>query len=249
MVGGTPDAIDTGWTDNLDGTFSADGTQIGTVGVRWNSVAVVGVPYQIVFEVTSISAGVAYGAVGGTNTADVSTVSAITDVLSTTGDTNNKIRSSLDFVGTVKISIKQVTNVLNYRNIASDVRDTYTLTDGDWLGDELVSAAINVGSDWTDNLDGSYTVNSAAGAFNTLSFTSGIPVYTYKVSGFASIATGVGAIGIYGGASTIFVGGEGGNFDFSQLSSWGDYPLFSPQGGAITQTIDNVSVKRLIEVA
>ena len=43
---------------------------------------------------------------------------------------------------------------LNYRNIASDVRDTYTLTDGDWVGSEAFTPASTT---FIDNGDGTYT--------------------------------------------------------------------------------------------
>ena len=65
-----------------------------------------------------------------------------------------ELSSTGSVADSVTFSVKPVTNVLNYRNIASDVRDTYTLTDGDWVGSEAFTPASTT---FIDNGDGTYT--------------------------------------------------------------------------------------------
>ena len=168
----------------------------------------------------------------------------------------------------ISISLQQVTNVLNYRNIALDVRETLTLTDGDWLGDELVTNGdfANGLTGWSagangaiSNLANTLVVTDSGGAYGRavtpLVFAAG---NTYTVSfEIVSLTTSIARFGVTnnsnGAAETslldISVAGVQA-FPYAASLSTNYVTLLNQDGVSGRESVwDNVSVKRLIEVA
>ena len=153
----------------------------------------------------------------------------------------------------ISISLQQVTNVLNYRNISLDVRETLTLTDGDWLGSELGSDPLTFGSYWTNNGGGSYTVVQLSSDFQPLGIVeSPMASAQYKVT---YDTTGR----LYGGELFRFRGATSSPLVSTVASSFegvftanGTQMNISRNGSTpypTEQEFSNISVKRIIEVA
>ena len=106
---GSP-TVQTGWTDNLDGTFTCDGTQVGNTGLLEPTSATTNSHYITGFRVVSISAGNVKARVGGVNGAARTTVGTFPDVITAANVGNPEIRADVDFIGTVElISFREVT--------------------------------------------------------------------------------------------------------------------------------------------
>ena len=171
--------------------------------------------------------------------------------------------ANIDFIGTISnISVKKGDNAVTYQNIAQDVRDTYTLVDGDWLGDELVvNGDFATDTDWTKDplssgtpwvisggvasIDGTQT--SASDIFQT---TAMVQDNRYTLSFGIQSTTGNVTVARTGGLSipaTSFstVGLHTLTYTLDAASSPTAFRCLS----GIVASIDNVSVKEVIEVA
>lgn len=143
-------------------------------------------------------------------------------------------------------------NSVTYTNIAASDRELFVLQDGgNWLSNELL-ASPSLGSHWTDDGGGSYTVDQPDGGFYALAFDPTTVGLTYRLSLTVNTPAGVDWLNVFGISSA----------DYPDLSSAGDYvfthtatslvyPRFARRNGngAFTQTVSNISLKQLLEVA
>ena len=155
------------------------------------------------------------------------------------------------------VSVKQITNYLTYQNIAlgKPTRDTYTLVDGDWLGSELVTNGnFATDTDWT-NKSG---VTISGGTLNTDGTVTGelsrqsnlgiVELNTYQLQySISNIAAGDLGAKLGGGASSF--NSIDGDYVVSIAGGSVDNIQPSADNGFATGSMDNVSLKRKIEVA
>jgi len=148
-------------------------------------------------------------------------------------------------------------NPLIYVDVTASTRELFTLIDGDWLADDVV---VNGGFDtdtvWVKGAGWSIsggTANIAGNTFSNLTQTVGsrqdIPVLTtFTISNYVS-----GTINIFVGDSSGVGTTRSADGTFTEIittaSSGGD--LFFQTGGGVgfTGSIDNVSERRILEVA
>ena len=172
--------------------------------------------------------GTDYTIASGSNNITIDPVSEDIKVLGGTGLTISNI------------SIREVTNVLTYNNIdtLSDVRDTYTLVDGDWLGSEVWG----VGDSVSTGAEGAFqTIANAGdvltiGAFYSLNYT--VSGMTTGEMGFR-LGSASGDTLTVDGSFTENITANGAQLRTRVLGA-------QPNAGA---TVESIEVKRLIQVA
>jgi len=142
-------------------------------------------------------------------------------------------------------------NVLTYENIATttDVRDTYTLTDGDWIGSELVvNGDFATDSDWVTGTGWSIAGGVASNAVALTDLNQGgiIRTGTLNRLDFDVLSAG-GALelNIWNGSKLTVADSIG----LKTVYYTANVDRITFYLGAGSVTIDNVSVKRIIEVA
>jgi hypothetical protein len=240
-----PSAMQGQWTDEGDGVYAKNVAIYGYVGEHYTTTTTVSpnTSYEVTVTVNetndqpvsmrtrSTAGDVGFGSIGeGTHT-----------VVVTTGDLGGIWFGSTAFQGTISnISIKEVTNAINYVQIAPDVRDTYKLVDGKWLGSELWTGVVTGASSvWADNGGGSY---SFVGGGNIL--LSPVPTVSggvYEVTGIASALTGSFKVGDDATVNT-----EGA---FKVYTTAATSFAFARSLTSTRVTISDISVKRLIDVS
>jgi hypothetical protein len=166
------------------------------------------------------------------------------------------------------ISIREISDIpyINYINIAQtqDVRDTYNLIDGRFFGSELV-----VNGDFENGLAGWNTTGDASATLITGSGFSGnaakitriangaltqnmgvVASNSYLVSALYRASAGSSSIAAGGGNNQSFAINTGDAVKYSYVSTGGDgvATFIVPSAGS-TFEVDNVSVKRIIDVA
>ena len=149
------------------------------------------------------------------------------------------------------ITLREVTNVLTYENIALDKRDTYTLEDGDWLGSELVTQAIWENPD-RSQAEWSFANNkwtlTGTGDFQELRLiNAALQPNILRFSGTAEDI--LGNIATQNSNTHINVINSNGPYSLSMYSSIGSNQVFKRQSGVANVTLTKPSYKRLIEVA
>ena len=178
---------------------------------------------------------------GGFNSAQV----VLTTFVATQSLTEIQIRSQGGTSIFDNVSLKEITNAVTYQNIAQDVRDTYTLTDGDWVGSAEFWTSPNIGTQWVDNGGGSYTY-TGDGSFNQMTSSS-----TYAIGDTYKTNLQVDSIS---GVMKFFIGAPSETFDAVGAKSLsivadGGTGGFSRSSGVVSCTIRDITSKRLIEVA
>ncbi len=149
----------------------------------------------------------------------------------------------------------QANNSVTYQNIAQDVRDTYTLVDGDWLGSELVvNGDFATDSDW--NKPTNCTISNGKALLNGV--TQGQQLWqtfskagTYEVT-FTVLDYVSGGVAphfhnaTFSGQTTVYSNGT-----YTQTITTTAPSRFAIRIGTAPAvlSIDNVSVKEIIEVA
>jgi hypothetical protein len=158
------------------------------------------------------------------------------------------------------VSVKEITNAVEYQNIAqtSDVRDTYTLIEGDWVGsEEVTNGNFATDSDWALFNGATISNNRANIIGDGSSFTSVSQANVfegdkqYSINLDVVINSGLGIkIQSAGNEDIGFVTTTGNyTFTFNQLGGTSLIIGRRTGGTPFSSSIDNVSVKRLIEVA
>ena len=101
--------LGSGWTDNLDGTLSCDGTQAGDSDILQANFTTSGVSYYLTYEITDYVAGTLTPAVGAVDGAIRSSNGTFTDLMAAVV-TNGafSIEANSTFVGTVRVKWRQV---------------------------------------------------------------------------------------------------------------------------------------------
>ena len=109
ISGVAPNSIASGWTDNGDGSFTADGTQANTVPIQWFTAGTtVGTQYYTVFNVTVTNGIDAWVRIGDDESGRRTSVGEyITTLKSTGGNANVNIRCLSNFAGTVSLAVKR----------------------------------------------------------------------------------------------------------------------------------------------
>ena len=155
----------------------------------------------------------------------------------------------------------QANNSVTYQNIAQDVRDTYTLIDDTWVGDELVvNGDFATDSDWASVNDssGAWTISNGLANVNCTSNavfknsgavikTGTFYLFSYELKNYVSgsvrlrIGSGLGAFQSANGIHSQII--EGIASPFININFEANF------SAGFIGSIDNVSVKEIIEVA
>ena len=156
------------------------------------------------------------------------------------------------------VSVKEITNAVEYKNIPQSARELYSLEDDTWVGsNELV-----VNGDFATDLsswvapDGGWSWDNgkallaSTGNFQPLYQTTGIDVGKVYDFSFDVESNNLIAITPYADFSNTLGEGLTGSVSgrFTSVSTGISFKR-TTQGQLITGTIDNVSVKQVIEVA
>ncbi len=263
-----PTRISGSWVDNSDGSYTKTSAIAGDVGMYFLTGEILpDTTYVISFTLTNSGDTLnIYTRESGVNTLIVNgLVDGVYSLPVKSGDGGGLWFARTPYTGTISnITVKQVTNFLTYEQIATtqDVRDTYTLVDGAWLGSELVvNGGFTTDTDWVKgagwtiannaaNCDGSQVGSSVLNTSSNLPFGTGnIFKLSVEVSGIAA-----------GQINYVTLVGNGGS-DITNITSDGTYQAdsFGPSvgdnridvqaSGTFVGSVDNISIKRLIEVS
>jgi len=152
------------------------------------------------------------------------------------------------------VSIKQVTNTLTYNNISIDDREQFTLVDSDWFGvNSTVNGGFDTDSDWEKSVGWSISGGTALYDGNVdgryiKQFAGFVEGFNYEIS-YDILSISGGSIEFYDGLVYGNAHSLEGKVSF-KLPYLGSNPsLHLKKNGASTTVIDNVSVKRIIEVS
>lgn len=152
------------------------------------------------------------------------------------------------------ISVREVINAATYQNIALSDRELFTQdANEDWVGnvntwDDPPSL---IGSQWTDNGGGSYTLLSD-GSFNTLTNSLNSEAgKTYKISCLISGHSGPGTLRYSNSSSSVFTASSNGvQSEVYVADGSGDATFVRHTAGlALTATVSEITIKRFLEVA
>ena len=165
------------------------------------------------------------------------------------------------FTGSIdNVSVKEITNAVTYQNIAQDVRDTYTLIDDTWVGsNELV-----VNGDFSDGATGwslgtgwalvESKMTKVSGVNSTLAMTSVTNALTvggsYEVSFSIEHTAGILDRVYITGSSSQFLGiTASGDYSYVLIADGTNLSARVVSGSSFEGSIDNISIKEVIEVA
>jgi hypothetical protein len=250
-----------GWSDNGDGTYSSDGTNSNQVISFSGLLLESNETYEVLYTLSEGSTGnvriilnaTGNNAGGVTRSAGGSYHELMTlDIANTSGDNLIRFQTfGLALTGTISgISVRKVTNAVTYQNIPEDARETYSLTDGFYLGSQrVINGALNNGApeweyfgEWTILNDTATRINGSGQDFRQRDIlTIGD---TYQVSVDVLALESGGSLGMWN-SSIITIATTTGKATINFTSSLDRLTLLS--SSAIT--IDNISAKRVIEVA
>jgi len=201
-----------------------------------------GIPAKMVLGTTSLIQG--SGRMGSLSFFFTATSTTHTLQLLNNDNTSNKSVVWDD------VSIREITNAVTYQNIAQDVRDTYTLVDGDWLGDELVvNGDFATDSDWTKGTG--WTISGGKAKLDSDGLYKSLKQDILTVGSYYEIELDVtefitGALVVKCGTGTDVNISSVGHKKVTVQATNSKFELLNVQ--AVTQcSIDNVSVKRLIQ--
>jgi hypothetical protein len=146
-----PTVVQSGWVDNGDASYTHTG---GSSELRISAVLLPSTTYQ--FNITTSGSGSVNLQLGGPTVDGENQVTGVISGANTFSLTTNstvavnfiRVLSSSD-VTVSNISVKEVTNTLNYENIPVDSRGTYELIEDNYLGEErVVNGDFDTDSDW-----------------------------------------------------------------------------------------------------
>jgi len=170
--------------------------------------------------------------------------------------------TSSGFIGSIdNVSVKEITNAVEYKNIPQSARELYSLEDDTWVGSELVvNGDFATDSDWasTNDSSGAWTISNGLANVNCTSNaifknsgavikTGTFYLFSYELKNYVSgsvrlrIGSGLGAFQSANGIHSQIIEGIASpsyNINFEANFSAGFHG-----------SIDNVSVKEIIEVA
>ena len=161
------------------------------------------------------------------------------------------------FTGSIdNVSVKEITNAVTYQNIAQDVRDTYTLVDGDWLGDELVvngDFATDL-SGWS-NITGNTSWDNGTMLVSSPSLTQFAARQALAMTLGGSYQVNFSIVETSGGSASVYLANNAGGFFYeTSIGYYSNIMTNSPSlivaarvATGTTVKLDNVSVKRLIQ--
>ena len=243
------------WVYSGPNIYSIDGSQTITTLIQLSSATELGSTYQVNFKIENYANGVLQPAVGSDGASFGQQVSAngsysqvITKAL-VGGNTSVQFRANSDFSGTLIVeSIKKITNAVEYKNIPQSARELYSLEDDTWTGsNELVTNGdFATDSDWNKGTGWTISNNSLNGASVNVAqaYQAGILTENtwYWVELNLNITNGYIKVKNSAALST------SGYYSFKYFNTGGvDLNIFGYS--LFTGSIDNVSVKEVIEVA
>ena len=243
------------WVYSGPNIYSIDGSQTVTTLIQLSSATELGSTYQVNFKIENYANGVLQPAVGSDGASFGQQVSAngsysqvITKAL-VGGNTSVQFRANSDFSGTLIVeSIKKITNAVEYKNIPQSARELYSLEDDTWTGsNELVTNGdFATDSDWNKGTGWTISNNSLNGASVNVAqaYQAGILTENtwYWVELNLNITNGYIKVKNSAALST------SGYYSFKYFNTGGvDLNIFGYS--LFTGSIDNVSVKEVIEVA
>ena len=251
------------WVYSGPNIYSIDGSQTVTTVIALFSATEFGSTYQVNFKIENYGNGGLQPAVGSDGASFGQQVSAngsysqvITKAL-VGGNTSVQFRANSDFSGTLIVeSIKKITNAVTYQNIAQDVRDTYTLVDGDWLGDELVvngDFATDL-SGWS-NITGNTSWDNGTMLVSSPSLTQFAARQALAMTLGGSYQVNFSIVETSGGSASVYLANNAGGFFYeTSIGYYSNIMTNSPSlivaarvATGTTVKLDNVSVKRLIQ--
>ena len=144
-------------------------------------------------------------------------------------------------------------NTVTYNNISAGIREFYTLVDDgvNWLGaDELWVGALDyAGTGWTDNLDGSYACDGTQVGFSAIRINDKVLeglAYRCEITVFDYSA---GTVRIKAGNQDSPLYSSNGSFTDDQIPSSSDVHLRITGNADFDGSVNEISFKRLIEIA
>lgn len=109
----TPTTVDADWTDNGDGSYTADGSQSGSINVKIQDglpTALVG-DYEFTYTVSGYTAGGVAAFAGSAAGATISADGEVTQIIAQAGNDNITLQGNSTFAGTISnISVKQASS-------------------------------------------------------------------------------------------------------------------------------------------
>ena len=151
------------------------------------------------------------------------------------------------------ISIREISNAVTYTGIALDERELFTLTDDGWLGEELVvNGDFATDSDWSKGTGWSIAggVAVADGTNDAVSNLEQINILTIgdRVLATWGISSIIGTCRTYLGDATSQDNTTAGSKSFTGVVAGGTRFVQQARTTGFTGSIDNVSVKRILEL-
>ena len=168
-------ATDSDWTKGTGWSIS-NGVALSSgsnnyAGIQQAPALTVGKSYVVEFTITSYTSGylkVSIGGGGGVSTY-YSSVGTFTELfVYTAAHSSGKTVSFFpwgSFIGSIdNVSVKEITNAVEYKNIPQSARELYSLEDDTWVGNEelVVNGDFATDSDWIKSA-GAYIINGIAG--------------------------------------------------------------------------------------
>jgi len=213
---------------NATGSVTANDTFIATATTLYVGV-IVGSPQPIIGDTVTIDAGI--------------TVKEITNY--TEANAASEIESSVEG-----------NNAVEYKNIPQSARELYSLEDDIWVGSNelVVNGDFATDSDWTKDV--SWTISggkanhgvSGGNSFLTATIQPDIVVgKTYNIIYEISNYTGIGTCGVSTGAFNNVTVSSNGSFTFTEVAIGTNFRILGRDTNSFS--IDNVSVKEIVEVA
>ena len=163
------------------------------------------------------------------------------------------VRTTADvFVGAIDlVELRKVE--LTYVNAPASIREKYTLTEGDWVGEEsVINGTFDTDTGWFKS--GSWAIASGVASITNEASTStlrqdGVLTIGKAYSVRFEVATTLGSgIGLQNAAGSIIAQASNGMADTVWIADTENI-RFKRVSGTVTATLDNVSIKRIIEVA
>lgn len=266
--GNSANQVTGGWVNNFDGTYTkASSATAGNVGEIYNidTTVLPNTTYVMEFTINAIESTLnIFTRNAGVNTLIVESLSTGTHkLLLKTGNEGGLWFARNPFVGTISnVTIKEATNYATAVNITNTDAElfTYSETYTGWLGGEkVINGSLSSDTDWFKGTGWSISdgIANALNISNTSYFRPTINIgmsvghkYVFSID-IVSVIDGSFQIAIFDGASgSSPVYATTGNKKWTYTAPrFDDQFVFRALPTVFTGSIDNVSVKRLIEVA
>lgn len=260
-LGGTaPTTVNSPWVDNGDGSYSIDGSQVGTKTIYYAGLIEAGASYRFVGTVTDSTAGGIRPENADTNYGYTSGNGEFEYVFTTNTNVNFNIECQEAFDGTVSFTLQKIPATTPYiikRNIADTQVGLYDQVSDGWTGQQtILNNNFESATGWTLNESPPNSeANISSGVLNLISdgtycaaSQSGIITDgdIYRVEAKVLGITGSGASVRVGGVGSLLVLDGVGEFT-ADLAAVGTF-IEIARGGTTDIEIGRVSAKRFLEV-